>query len=157
YEERGPVTDEYIRILRALWEEDEPHFEGRYFSFRDVRLDPRPVQQPTPPIWVGGNTRASIRRAVRLGDGWMPWNAGLGEIKTLLDYARSLPETAERTRPLAVVAPVNGAVSFEAPQGAARKPFSGRADDIAEDIHAYLEAGATGLQVGFTGATLEDY
>jgi probable F420-dependent oxidoreductase len=157
YEERGAVTDEYLQVIRALWQDDDPHFEGRYLQFRDVYLDPRPVQQPHPPIWVGGNTRRSLRRAIRLGDGWIPWNVGLAEIKTLLDYAQTLPEMAARDRPLAVVAPTDGAISFTIPQTPNRKAFTGRAEDIAEDIRAYLDAGATDLQVGFAGATLPEY
>ena len=50
---------------------------GRFFSFRDVVLEPRPHRRPHPPIWVGGNTRRTVRRAVEHGDGWVPWQLEL--------------------------------------------------------------------------------
>ena len=72
YEERGAVTDEYLDVLRFLWEsEGSVSFDGRYVSFRDVQFAPPPVQQPLP-IWVGGNGPAAFRRAARAGDGWHP-------------------------------------------------------------------------------------
>lgn len=67
---RGARTDEAIEVIRRLWLEDEVTYRGSYFTLERVRLLPRPVQAP-PPLWVGGTTEAALRRAGRLGDGWL--------------------------------------------------------------------------------------
>jgi len=67
---RGARTDEAIEVIRRLWVEDEVSYRGSYFTLDRVRLLPRPVQTP-PPLWVGGSSDAALRRAGRLGDGWL--------------------------------------------------------------------------------------
>ena len=71
FNRRGAMTDEYLDAIKVLWTEDVASFEGEYVSFRDVNTAPRPVQQPHPPIWVGGPSAAAMRRAVRHG-AWHP-------------------------------------------------------------------------------------
>jgi probable F420-dependent oxidoreductase len=70
YQERGAVTDEAIDALRALWTQEKPHFEGRYFRFAGIDAHPRPIQQPHPPIVIGGMSRAAAKRAAARGNGW---------------------------------------------------------------------------------------
>lgn len=72
FAERGALTDEAIAVMRTLWTEDEPRFDGRYHHFAGMKFSPKPLQQPAIPIVVGGISRAAIRRAARLGDGWHP-------------------------------------------------------------------------------------
>src|SRR5689334_10981924 len=66
--ERGARTDEYLAAMRALWAEAVPSFEGRFVSFSDVQERPRPIQQPHPPIVIGGHTAAAYRRTARSGN-----------------------------------------------------------------------------------------
>ena len=61
---------EAIRALRALWTEEEPSFHGRTVQFGPVRFEPKPAQRPHPPILVGGESGAALKRAAELGDGW---------------------------------------------------------------------------------------
>jgi len=68
--ERGARTDEYIEVLRALWTEDPASFQGRFVSFDGSVLATTPRTEGGPPIWVGGNNEAGLRRALRHGDGW---------------------------------------------------------------------------------------
>lgn len=70
FEERGAVTDEAIDVLRALWTQKKPRFEGRFYRFRGIDAHPRPAQRPHPPIVVGGMSRAAARRAAARGNGW---------------------------------------------------------------------------------------
>ena len=70
--ERGARADEALRVLRALFAGGEASFSGRFFSFDGIRIEPEPAQSGGPPLWVGGRSEAAIRRAARLGDGWMP-------------------------------------------------------------------------------------
>jgi len=72
YHQRGALTDDYLAALKVLWTHDVASYEGAHVSFRDVKLSPKPVQQPHPPIWVGGSSDAALRRAVRFADGWHP-------------------------------------------------------------------------------------
>ena len=72
FAERGVVTDEYIRAWKLLWTEDRPVMRGRYASFDNVVFEPKPVSQPHPAIWIGGEGPRSIRRVAELGDGWYP-------------------------------------------------------------------------------------
>ena len=73
YQERGARANEAIEVIRRLWSEPSVTFQGRFTRFEDVRLEPRPIQQPGPPIWVGGRSEAALRRAARQGDGWLPY------------------------------------------------------------------------------------
>jgi probable F420-dependent oxidoreductase len=68
--ERGARTDEYLAAMRVLWTDPEPSFEGRFVSFGGIYQRPAPVQQPHPPIVIGGHSAAAFRRAVSTANGW---------------------------------------------------------------------------------------
>ena len=81
---------EAIRALRALWTEEEPSFHGRTVQFGPVRFEPKPAQRPHPPILVGGESGAALKRAAELGDGWYgvghtPQTAA-GQVARLREY-----------------------------------------------------------------------
>lgn len=67
---RGRRTRECVKAIRALWTQHEPEFHGKCFSFGPLKFEPKPVQQPHPPILFGGETETALRRAAALGDGW---------------------------------------------------------------------------------------
>lgn len=69
---RGKLLDEAIDVIAAAFTEEFPSHRGAAWSVRDMGQRPRPVQQPRPPIWVGGSTRPALRRAAERGDGWLP-------------------------------------------------------------------------------------
>jgi len=73
FERRNDTMDEYIRALKAAWGDGDFDFQGTGYSARGNRIRPRPVQQPHPPLLIGGNSRRAIRRAAELGDGWNPF------------------------------------------------------------------------------------
>jgi probable F420-dependent oxidoreductase len=89
--ERGARTDEAIEVIRRLLTEDEVTYKGSYFALDRVRLTPRPVQTP-PPLWVGGITEAALRRAGRLGDGW------LGSLIAPEPFGRAVERIQEHAR-----------------------------------------------------------
>jgi probable F420-dependent oxidoreductase len=68
--ERGARMEEHLRTLTALWAMDHPRYEGRWVSIRDVDAHPRPVQRPGPPIVLGGEAPAALRRAATMANGW---------------------------------------------------------------------------------------
>lgn len=72
FAERNDLFDEAIRVLKGLWTTDDFDFEGRHFSARGQTLAPRPVSQPHPPLWVGGNSAVARERVAAWGQGWAP-------------------------------------------------------------------------------------
>ena len=105
FHERGKLTDEYLEAIIELWTSDKPEYHGTYVDFADIAFEPKPVQQPHPPIWIGGNSRAAMRRAAR-HDGWYPWLITAEQLPECLDYVRAQPEFQARTRPFDVVMPL---------------------------------------------------
>jgi alkanesulfonate monooxygenase SsuD/methylene tetrahydromethanopterin reductase-like flavin-dependent oxidoreductase (luciferase family) len=73
--DRGPLVDEMLGAVIALWGQDAATFRGRHIAFEGLDLRPRPVQRPYPPIWIGGRSEAALGRVARLGDGWFPSQA----------------------------------------------------------------------------------
>jgi probable F420-dependent oxidoreductase len=71
FKERGRRTDEAIQIMRRCWAQDEVTFAGEFWQLDKITVLPKPIQQPFP-LWIGGNSEAAMRRAGRLGDGWIP-------------------------------------------------------------------------------------
>lgn len=102
--ERGPRADDAIRALRSAWSTTRPSYAGTYYRFAELIVDPCAVQAQVP-IWVGGRSRRSLRRAVALGDGWMPFGLRGREIAEMLAGAE-LPDGFEvvlSTKPLDVL------------------------------------------------------
>ncbi len=71
--QRGRRTDECLEAVRLLWTQDNVSFQGRHFQLNDAAINPRPHQDPHPPVWVAGRRDAAMRRAVRYGEGWLPY------------------------------------------------------------------------------------
>lgn len=93
---RGRLTDETLRVWRAAWTEERPSFRGEFYSFDPVLFGPKPLQKPHPPLWIGGHSRAAMRRAVRLGDGWHATRLALPEMAAGMDELRSIAIAAGR-------------------------------------------------------------
>ena len=80
--ERAGRTDEAIEVMRKLWSEDDVTYHGQFFTLNEVSVQPKPVQEELPPIWIGGRTGAAMRRVARLGDGWLVSQASPDEVRT---------------------------------------------------------------------------
>jgi probable F420-dependent oxidoreductase len=100
FEHRGPMTDEYLAALRAIWSEAQPAYRGRFVSFEGVQAHPRPAQQPVPPIVIGGHTPAAFRRAVEQGHGWYGFALDEAGVQRCLDGLRQA--AARYARPAAL-------------------------------------------------------
>jgi len=90
FNKRGEMTDEYLKVLKTLWTQDNPSFKGKHFNFSDIKFLPKPIQKPYPPIWVGGGSNKAIERAVINGDGWHPVGLTPQELKEKLKYVNEL-------------------------------------------------------------------
>lgn len=97
FHERGAIANEYLEAIIALWTQDTPSFEGKYVQFRDIGFDPKPVQKPHLPIWIGGDSEAALRRAARYGAGWIiSYRTDPKDIPARIDYIKSQPAWKER-------------------------------------------------------------
>jgi probable F420-dependent oxidoreductase len=96
FDDRGPRTDEYIEVIRSLWTQTKPEFEGRFASFRGIDAQPRPIQRPHPPIVSGGNSTRALRRAVRAANGWYGFALDPDATRRCLEDLRRTAEEVER-------------------------------------------------------------
>ena len=96
YEERGARVSEHIEVIRELWTSEKPEFAGRFTNFSGIQSRPLPVQNPHPPILVGGMSAPALRRAVRQGDGWYGFFQDLDATKAALAGLREAAEQVER-------------------------------------------------------------
>ena len=113
FEARAAAMDEALEAIKAAWTQPVVTFQGRNFNASGILPRPLPVQQPHPPIWVGGNSERAIRRAAELGDGWSPFfaagvlskTARTAELNSVDDLKRRIESLREhlarvnRTRP----------------------------------------------------------
>jgi len=84
WERRGDRTDEYLQVLRALWCDDPSAFSGTSYTLPPCTFHPKPVQDPHPPIHIGGESDAAIRRTARVGQGWHTFNRTPAEVPEAL-------------------------------------------------------------------------
>jgi len=96
FNERGAMTDEYLAAIVELWTKEDPVFDGKYVSFRDVAFEPKPYQKPHLPIWMGGDADAPLRRAAKYAQGWMPFLTKPEDIPARIDFIKSQPTWTER-------------------------------------------------------------
>jgi probable F420-dependent oxidoreductase len=94
--ERGARTDEHLEVMKTLWSEDPASFEGRFTRFENVVLATTPRTEGGPPIWIGGNTDAALRRALRFGSGWHGFEVFPEEIADLRERLGRLAEEGGR-------------------------------------------------------------
>ncbi|MEV6898259.1 LLM class F420-dependent oxidoreductase [Amycolatopsis sp. NPDC051372] len=76
---RGALMDEQLEALKAIWTQDEASYHGKHVNFDPIFAWPKPVSKPHPPIYIGGDSRAAVRRLARHGDAWMPISSTTSE------------------------------------------------------------------------------
>ena len=166
FEHRGRVTEEYIQAFKELWTSDSPDFDGEFVSFSDVSFLPKPVQKPHPPIWLGGDSPAAMRRAARVGDVWYPIGNNetypLNTVQRYADAAIRLRAYAEREgRDPADVGLAYKCLKYNENEAVMldngeRQVFSGSTDEIADDVKRFEDLGLENLTLGLTAPSLEE-
>ena len=152
---RGPLSDEYLRLLKELWTNPTPSFQGHHFQFSDVTSSPMPVQKPHPPLWIGGWTRRAARRAVEFGDYWHASLLDPKELAKFVSYMRRHSESVGREDPPRVS--FRGTVNFTGDAIAGqRPPLSGSTEDVIADLQEYSEAGVDYAVLGISGDSYAD-
>lgn len=138
FDDRGPRADDTIAAVRTALSEPKPTYHGEYYDFADFLVDPHAVQQRVP-IWIGGRTKRSLRRAVRHGDGWVPFGLGTDALTEMLTEAAP-PE------------------DFEVVLSAGR-PLDprGEPDATAQRLRRVRAAGATLVGAGITATSVAHY
>jgi probable F420-dependent oxidoreductase len=163
FEARNALADEAIAAMRAAWSGESVRLAGRGFRADENRALPRPLQAAGPPIWVGGNSRRAIRRAVESGDGWLPFPAparmaarvGTAALATLddlragVDYAREHAQKIGRASPLDVCF-----VPFGLEMGVRDASAASR---LRDELPAYEGAGVTWLAVAVPADTRAEW
>jgi len=158
FAERGAVTDEYVAAFKTLWTEKKPTIAGKYVHYDRLLLEPKPIQNPLP-IWVGGESGPSLRRAARLGDAWYPigtnnahlldslprYKAGVARLRQLTAQAGRSPDAVALTYRIKRY----GADLPDRASDGERRLFSGSDADLVGDIHALEDLGVTALDFDF--------
>lgn len=159
YARRGAASNEFIRAFRTLWTEQNPSFSGEFVAFDNIMFEPKPVQRPGPPIWVGGEGLAARKRAASLGDGWYPtirnpaeplddparFKASLADVHAHCRAAGRDPSSLD----VAIFAPNYALGAQQKNCEGGRMTFTGSADEIAADARAFADAGVRHINIGF--------
>jgi probable F420-dependent oxidoreductase len=162
FKKRGAVTDEYIRIWKKLWTGEAVSHESDFYSFKELYCQPAPLQNPHPPIWIGGHSTPALRRVARLADGWHPVGATAAsplppsEMRQKLAQLKELTEVEGRdfdALTISYKAPIyDGGVP---PKGEARRLFTGGPSAALDDIAEMADVGVEELIFDFRGETIE--
>jgi probable F420-dependent oxidoreductase len=164
FAERGKATDEYLRIFKELWTAENPRFAGEYARFDQIGFLPKPVQKPHPPLWIGGESPAAMRRTARFGDAWYPIGSNpqyplntvdrfVAGIAQLRQEARSCGRDPESIT-LAYWANWYNEDNPASIDAGKRLLFTGTDADIVEDIQQLRQIGVRHLLFSFQRATL---
>jgi probable F420-dependent oxidoreductase len=153
---RGKLMDEALDVVLAAFLEEYPSHDGPTWQVHDVGLRPRPVQQPRPPIWIGGNTPAALRRAAAKGDGWVPQGTFRdqfpGQVATIREHRKKVrgdePIEIGANSPWLYV----GKPPFDMPPGA----VTGGADAIAASLLELKTMGANLCGVRFRSRSCDE-
>jgi probable F420-dependent oxidoreductase len=143
--QRGARAEEFIACLRAIWTEEPVEFSGEFYTVPNSYVDPKPVQQPYPPILLGGSADTALRRAGRLASGWIsasrfPAAELPAAVRTVRAAAREAGRDPESVR-IAIRAAVRVRAQDEEQQ------FTGTVEKIRRDFADYAAGGATELFV----------
>lgn len=150
FAERGARSNEILELWKHCWSENDPiNFDGKFHPIDGVHFQPRPVQE-FPPIWIGGNSKPALRRAVRYGDGWFAATTTPEETAEKMVVFRDIAEKHDKDPAdfaIAVRRTARPQRTNSAPEG--RLALIGSSDQIIEDCHAYATAGVTHLALEF--------
>lgn len=96
FKDRGARMDEYLEAMLAIWSQEKPEYHGRFVSFADVQAYPQPLQQPSPPIMLGGSADPALRRIIKYAHGWLGWGLSLKSAQQYIERLYQLQHEVER-------------------------------------------------------------
>jgi probable F420-dependent oxidoreductase len=156
FHERGARTTEYLHIWRVCWAPGEVTFEGQFLSFANMLVSPKPLQQPHPPIWIGGSSPAALRRAAMFAAVWQPTPTPLAElIARQAELREACAKIGRRDLPatrMSFRVDFSDITGNPLPSRAERPTGQGTPRQVAEDMQRYRhEAGVEAFQINFNG------
>jgi probable F420-dependent oxidoreductase len=158
--ERGAMTDEHLRAMQELWTKPAPSFAGKYTQFSGLAFEPKPLQRPHPPIWVGGHSRAALRRTAEFGAAWHPINRPPAELRAGRAELARLCQARGRATPPALTLRNDVRIlraGEAAPASAhAGRVVAGEAPAVVEQLHELAECGVEDLVCEFLAADGRD-
>ena len=141
FDERNELTDEAIDVMRQVWTDGEIETVGRHFRTRGTVMRPRSPQVPHPPIWVGGNSTAAMRRAAERGQGWVPFpNPGGLTSRVRTPELSTLDELGRR---IAILREHAAAIGRAEPIDICFSPFADDPPAIVDELHTLASLGVT--------------
>jgi probable F420-dependent oxidoreductase len=162
FAERGRRTDEFMDLWKKLWSENPVSFEGKYYHLKPVSFDPKPVQQPHPPIWVGGNSPAALRRLVDHGDAWQPINVSAAQMPEYIERIRTLCRERGRNFDELKLSVNRGLLLFDDADQIRRPdpswpyhPIFATPDELIAELRQYRDLGIHQVHFHFAGRTDE--
>jgi len=147
FDDRGPRYDDALKALRAAFGRRVPSYHGTHHAFDGFVVDPCGVQERVP-IWLGGKTRRSLRRALEVGDGWDPYGLELPALRALLDWARDGASWEARAPGFEVVLPI---LKLLDPTDA------GERAELTALLAEFRDAGATSMNLRFRHRSLAHF
>ena len=147
FDDRGPRYEDALRALRASLSTERPEYHGSHYDFADLIVDPCAVQQHVP-IWIGGRSPRSLRRALALADGWDPFGLGVTQLDELLRRARDWPQWRDRATPFEVVLSPERPLSFD---------DTAQMESSRAVVAEYHRIGATSLNLRFQHRSSSHY
>jgi len=145
---RGALLDESIDAVRAAFAGEYTSHAGDAWSYEEVGLAPRPVQDRLP-IWVGGSSPAALRRAAERGDGWLPAGPPEGGMSAAISLLRELRERAGRSAEPFTVGALSGPLYLGVPRWDIGRAVHGSPEEIASFLRVLAGLGVDQIQVSF--------
>lgn len=146
---RGALLDEAIDGIAAALVEEFPTLHGPTWPASDMGVRPRPVQQPRPPIWVGGSSPAAVRRAALRGEGWLPQTPRRSDMAELVPRLLELRDELRPGEPIAIGALAGPLHVGDDVDGLPAWTKTGSAEELAEDLRGWVQLGVSHIQVRF--------
>jgi probable F420-dependent oxidoreductase len=178
---RGVMTDDYLQAMQAIWTQPLATYDGRFISFKDAEVFPKPKQSPYPPLWVGGWTDHAAVRTAKYGDGWIPgWlspaemarGAGLLRktadehgrdaskitiaVEKLTAIATDRDTALERALPTVKASSNTYERDVNDMQFALDRHIFGSVDDVKRRVEEFVAAGVTHFELKFVYPTVDD-
>jgi probable F420-dependent oxidoreductase len=156
---RAAVTNEAIEVMQTLWREPNASYQGQFVHLDGVSMPPHPPDGG-PPIWIGGDTLASVRRAARYGDGWLPFNWDLDAFRAGVSLLQEL--TQGRRNPMIAnvfyfrIERSDEPATVRTTTPWMPKSFAGSPDAVARHLESYRQAGLGYALCGFEAEDLDD-
>ena len=141
FKNRGAYANESIRVMRNLWADEDPEFEGSFFSYSGVKFSPKPIQKPYPPILIGGQGSSAMRRAASLGDGWHPNGSSPDKMASRIEKLGRIAESQGRSLSDLKISVRSELDVLTSDSGSSESPTVGSKDQILETIDAYWKLG----------------